>query len=155
MVLSPSEFSFAGEVTFGLKGNYSLQLPEGWTAKPTKDGTLSAKGPVGPWLKAAIFESERTAEGLMDMLVTEVTAKKPGYKFLEKGSRKSSAGHNAYLFRFRLEEKKSTEWVEYYFQLAEKEVVLLSFAFRTGTGDSFKGDIDSIFNSVKIGAGSH
>ncbi len=164
LTLSATERCSAAEVTFGGRDfpplhNYSLQLPASWTVQPQKDKSsgadLGAHGPPGVSLSAFVVSNVLSPEAIMEKMITgSLEKKEPGYKLLEKGSLKNNAGQQAHFVRYQRDATSGFVWVDYYFQLAEKEVVILVFSFPSGDSTSVKSVIEAIFNSVKVAAAS-
>jgi hypothetical protein len=147
LALCSTRFCSAAEVSFG--GNYSLQLPASWTAKPGKDKAIVG-GTRGVNFSANAFPTKQSPEEIMENAIG-LTEKKAGYKLIEKGSVKSSAGLTASLFRFQLEEGgPAFMGVNYYFRVGENDVVALVFGIASDTPKSIKSEIEAIFNSVKM-----
>jgi hypothetical protein len=149
LAFSTAELCSAAEATFGPGDRYSLQLPADWTAKQN-DKSLAASGPPFVELNAYVVSTEHSPEQSMAKVVTDILEKKPGFKLLEKGSVKTNAGRQANFIRYQRRAASELVWVDYYFQLAEKEVVRLVFAFRGADSESAKRDIEAILNSVKV-----
>ncbi|MEY2562260.1 MAG: hypothetical protein QOH88_453 [Verrucomicrobiota bacterium] len=152
LALSAANLCLATEVKFGPGNKYSLQLPDSWTPpKVQKDGTFGADGPDGLSLNAMIGTTATAPEALMEKIIAGSTQKKAGYKLLEKGPFKSAAGRKVQLHRYQLDGKDGpTVWVDYYFQLAQNEVVVLVFAFPSNIAKSPKSEIETILDSVKV-----
>jgi hypothetical protein len=150
LALSLAGLCSAAEVAFG--GHYTVQLPNGWTSKldPT-DNTLGANGPGELTLNAMVATTETPPEALMEKIATRSTEKKAGYKLLEKGVVTSTSGHKAHMHRYQLAAKDGPQmWIDYYFQLTEKEVVVLVFAFPMNSSVPPKKEIQAMFDSVKV-----
>ena len=149
--LAFTDLCSAATATFGPGNKYSIELPDTWTAQLQKDQSLGANGSGGLTLNAFIGSTETSPEALMEKIITRSTEKKAGYKLIEKGTVKTKAGREAHLHRYQLDAKVGTEvWVDYYFQLAEQEVVILVFAFPSDAPKSIRGEIEAILNSVKV-----
>ena len=153
-------FKPAAEVIFGGRDfpplhNYSLQLPASWTVQPQEDKSLGAHGPPGVSLSAFVISTVLSPEENMEKIITgSLQKKEPGYKVLEKGSLKNNASQQAHFVRYQRDATSGFVWVDYYFQLADKEVVILVFSFPSGDSKSVKSVIEAIFNSVKVAASS-
>jgi hypothetical protein len=150
LALSLTALGSAAEATFG--GHYTVQLPSSWTSRldPT-DNSLGANGPGEVSLNAMVATTETAPEALMEKISTKSEEKKAGYKLLEKGTVTSNSGHKANLHRYQLDAKDGPQmWIDYYFQLTPKEVVLLVFAFPMNSSTPPKKEIQAIFDSVKL-----
>ena len=150
--LSFAALCSAAEATFGPGRHYSVQLPDGWVSKlDEKDNTLGANGPGRVTLNAMVATTETSPEALRDKITTRSTEKKAGYKLLEKGTATSKSGHKAHVHRYQLDSNDGPQmWIDYYFQLAQKEVVLLVFAFPMDSAKPPKKEIEAILDSVKV-----
>lgn len=139
----------AAEATFS--GNYSVQLPGGWKADGQADKSVIGQGPEGVSFGFKAYPSDISPEEYMEKALAN-TEKRPGYKLIEKGPIKSGGGPKAQLLRYELDSPKGREVVaKYYFQLVEKQVVVLLFSWLSGVpAKSPKSDIEAIFNSVKV-----
>ena len=169
LTLSATERCAAAEVTFGGPRpmqrpefaplhNYSLQLPANWTVQPREDRSvgadLAAHGPPGVSLSAFLISTVLSPEANMEKVITGTLEKKPGYKFLEKGSLKNNPGQQAYFVRYQHDGASGFVWVDYHIQLAEKEIVILVFSYPSADSQSGKSVIEAIVNSLKIVAAS-
>lgn len=152
--LSFTELTAAAEETFGPNRHYSVQLPQGWVSTlDEKDNTLGATGPGSVTLNAMVATTQTSPEGLMEKIITNSEQKKAGYKLLEKGTVTSKSGHKAHLHRYQLDSKDGPQmWIDYFFQLTDKEVVVLVFAFPMNSATPPKKEIQSMFDSVKVTA---
>lgn len=147
-----TEVCSAAEMTFSDK--YSVQLPAGWTGEKKPDGSVIGQSPADVGFGFKAYPSDIPPDEYMEKAI-ENTAKRPGYKLLEKGPAKSSANHKAHILRYQLDDPKGPRlYAKYYFQLAEKEVVVLLFSWPTGLAKSPKSDIETIFDSVKLATNS-
>ena len=139
----------AAEVTVG---GYSLQLPEGWEVQGQDAKSLAAGEPGGMSLNAFAISTVLSPEENMQKMITDNLEKKPGYKFLEKGSVKNSAGNQGCFVRYQRDATSGRVWVDYYFQVADKQILILVFGYPGANSTSVKGVIETIFNSVKVAA---
>lgn len=153
IALFATEVCSAAEMTFS--GNYSVQLPAGWKADAQEDKSVIGQGPDGVSFGFKAYPSDISPEDYMEKALGN-TEKRPGYKLIEKGAVKSGAGRKAHLLRYELDSPKGREVVaKYYFQLVEKQVVVLLFSWLSGVPTkSPKSDIEAIFDSVKVGPAS-
>ncbi len=149
LVLSPVEICFAAEVT--LADKYSVQLPEAWEVTLKEKKYLAGDGPGGVVFSVGVRASDQSPEGLMEKDLGEILEKKPGYKLIQKGPVQTSAGGKAQFIRYQESRPNgSAANVEYFLQLAEKEIVLLRFTLPDFSSTSAKSEIEAIFNSIKF-----
>lgn len=147
--LAAPELCSAAEKTFG--GNYSVQLPAGWSGELQEDKSLIGQNADGITFGFKAYPSDISPEEYMAKALGN-TEKRAGYKLIEKGPVKSSGGRKAQLLRYQTDGKNGPEIaVKYYFQLVDKEVVVLLFSWvASAITKSPKADIETIFDSVKV-----
>jgi hypothetical protein len=153
LILSPAESCLAAEVTFGPAGEYSMQLPPGWTAKPQKDNkSFTVEGPGGVVLLAYAGGSTYSLEEMVEKNLADL-GKKPGFKVLDRGPLTTKAGLKAHLLRYQWDRNNVPETTaNYYVRLADTQVAVLVFVVPSSSGPpkSYRSDIESIVNSVKL-----
>ena len=146
-VFSLTALCSGAEATFS--DNYVVQLPAGWPGDLQSDKSLTGQTPddVGFGFKA--YPSDITAEEYVGKALAN-TEKRPGFKLIEKGAVKNSAGQTAQFLRYQTDEKKGPQiFVKYYLQLLDKEVVVLLFTWPASHAKPPKTEVQATFNSVK------
>lgn len=148
LTFTATELCSAAEVTFS--GNYSLQLPGDWAAKEQEDKSVIGVGPGEVSFQATVYRVNSSPENFMAQTL-RLTEKKPGFALIEKISLKTNPDRKAQRVRYEVDGPKGREaFVKYYFQIVEKQVVILIFQLPNFSSKSVKSDIEAIFNSVKV-----
>jgi hypothetical protein len=148
LALSAPGLCFAAEKTFS--DTYSVELPAGWTGDLQKDKSLMGAGPGGVSFGFKAYPSDVSPAEYVEKALAN-TEKRPGYKLIEKTAVKTSPDRKALRIRYQTDGPKGTEsLVKFYFQLVDKEVVILLFQLPNFSSASAKNDIEAIFNSVKV-----